>query len=168
MRIGVISDTHGFLDEKVFKYFKDCDEIWHAGDIGNMAVAEKLGNFKPLKAVYGNIDTPQIRRQFPEEFLFEIDGLKILMRHIGGKPPRYAQGIKRKLTTLKPDIFICGHSHILRIMRDPDLEDLLYINPGAAGREGIHKIRTLVQFEIDSGSIRNLQVIELGKRSAIL
>jgi hypothetical protein len=167
MKIGVLSDTHGFLDDQVFTYFQECDEIWHAGDIGDISIAERLNEFKPFKAVYGNIDEPQIRHQYPEELFFEREGVKVLMVHIGGTPKRYTPGIKDKLKELRPNIFVCGHSHILKIIRDKKYNDLIYLNPGAAGRHGLHMVRTLVRFEIDEAAIRNMQVIELGKRSSI-
>lgn len=167
MRIGVLSDTHGYLDDRVYHHFENCDEIWHAGDIGSMDILEKLRNFKPLKAVFGNIDDPLIRLECPEELFFVMEGLKIFIIHIGGTPGRYVKGLSKKLCALKPDLFICGHSHILKIMRDPKHNNLLFLNPGAAGIQGFHKIRTLVRFDIIKSTITNLQVIELGKRSSI-
>jgi len=163
-RIGLISDTHGFLDEKVFFHLNNCDEIWHAGDIGDIGIIESLSQFKPIKAVYGNIDGPDISRQLPEDLSFNCDGVKVLITHIGGYPPRYNQRVKPMLAEDAPDLFICGHSHILRIMTDPKLNDMLYMNPGAAGKHGLHKVRTLIRFEINDGTISNVQVIELGSR----
>jgi len=167
MKIGVLSDTHGYLDDRVFDYFSSCDEIWHAGDIGDIEVADRLDHFTKFRAVYGNIDGLEIRKSFPVEVCFEVQGLRIFMTHIGGTPPRYAKGIRPKLKTLRPDIFVAGHSHILKIKRDDDLGGLLYLNPGSAGIQGIHKIKTMVRFEIIDGQIRNMQVIELGKRGRI-
>ncbi len=167
MKIGLISDTHSYLDEQVFKYFDDCDEIWHAGDIGSMEVAIRLENFKPFRAVWGNIDGREIRLRYPEDQIFECSGMKIWITHIGGKPPAYSKGIKPRLKEIKPDIFICGHSHILRVMADEKMDRLLYLNPGAAGMHGFHKIRTLLRFEIEEGKIKNMQAIELGKRGQI-
>ena len=162
-RIGLLSDTHSFLDESVLKHFEKCDEVWHAGDIGESAVTDALAAFKPLRAVYGNIDGREIRNQFGEKEIFEIEGVKVFMIHIGGKPPRYATGVKKMLQLEKPNLFICGHSHILKVMRDSSL-DLLYMNPGAAGHHGFHHMRTLLRFDVSEGKISNLEVIELGKR----
>ena len=167
MKIGLISDTHGYLDEQVFKYFKECDEIWHAGDIGTLELAYQLQAFKPFRAVWGNIDGKEIRAHYPEDQIFECEGKKIWITHIGGKPPQYSKGIRPKLKEYQPDIFICGHSHILRVMTDEKMNRLLYINPGAAGLQGFHKIRTLLRFEIMAGQLGNMQVIELGKRGQI-
>lgn len=162
--IGLISDTHSFLNPKVLQHFKDCDEIWHAGDIGSIEVAQQLESFKPLKAVYGNIDGPELRMLYPENLHFECEGLKIWITHIGGYPPRYNKVIKPIITENPPDIFICGHSHILKITTDPKLNKMLYINPGAAGNVGFHKVATLVRFQINDRKISNMQVIELGRK----
>lgn len=167
MKIGLISDTHSYLDEQVFKYFKDCDEIWHAGDIGQLEVALKLESFKPFKAVWGNIDGGEIRSRYPEHQIFNCEGMKVWMTHIGGKPPAYAKGIKTGLKEIQPALFICGHSHILRVMTDQKAGNLLYLNPGAAGIHGFHKIRTLLRFEITEGKIKNMEAIELGKRGKL-
>lgn len=164
-RIGLISDTHGYLDPKVFDYFKDCDEIWHAGDFGD-GVSEQLASFKPLRGVYGNIDGQKIRSQHPEELFFECDGISILMIHIGGSPGNYYPQARKSIELHKPLVFICGHSHILKVMQDKN-HNLLYMNPGAAGKHGFHKMRTLLRFEINNGKIENMQAIELGLRSAI-
>ena len=164
-RIGLISDTHGFLDEKVFFHLNNCNEIWHAGDIGDIKVFDTLCKFKPIKAVYGNIDGPSISRQLPEDLSFNCEGIKVWITHIGGYPPRYNQRIKPMLAESVPDLFICGHSHILRIMTDSKLNNMLYMNPGAAGKQGLHKIKTLIRFEINNGKISNVQVIELGSRA---
>lgn len=163
-RIGLISDTHGFLDIAVFRYFSDCDEIWHAGDIGTMEVAEDLAAFKPLKAVFGNIDGKDLRFRFPETQLFQEENLKILMIHIAGAPPRYSKGIKKILNQENPSLLICGHSHILRVTSDPDFGKMIYMNPGAAGKQGFHKIRTLLKLDLNAGKIENVKAIELGKR----
>jgi uncharacterized protein len=162
-RIGLISDTHGFLDEQVFKFFENCDEIWHAGDFGNMELAEKLSSFKPLKGVYGNIDGQDIRSVYPENISFTCEEVKILITHIGGYPPNYNKDSKRLLKEFRPKLFICGHSHILRVMYD-DKAECLYINPGAAGKEGWHKERTIVRFAINGADIKDCEIIELGKR----
>jgi putative phosphoesterase len=164
MKIGLISDTHGFLDEKVFKYFEHCDEIWHAGDIGTVEVAEKLKNFKPLKGVYGNIDGQDIRLQFSKDLRFSCEGKKIYITHIGGYPPKYNREVLKQLQAIPPDIFICGHSHILKIMQDTNINNLLHINPGAAGVQGFHKVRTIVRFNISDNMVSELQVIELGNK----
>ena len=165
MKIGILSDTHGFLDEKIFKHFAPCDEIWHAGDIGHMEIMEKLEKFKPIRAVYGNIDGQDIRLQYPKNQYFVCQGLNVWMTHIGGKPPRYTPEITGILQKNIPQIFICGHSHMLCVMRDAQHAKLLYINPGAAGRYGFHKVRTLVRFDIQDGCAGNMQVIELGERA---
>jgi hypothetical protein len=165
MKIGVISDTHGYLDDKVFNYFNECDEIWHAGDIGDFSVIDSLERFKPTIAVYGNIDSRKLRITYPEHQNLEREGLTLWMTHIGGYPPRYNPEIKPEIRNSKPDIFVCGHSHILRVMHDPQQKQTLYINPGAAGKHGFHKIRTIVRFEIVDKKIFNMQAIELGKRA---
>jgi len=167
MKIGLISDTHSFLDSKVFTHFKEVDEIWHGGDIGDAAVADELEKFKPLRAVYGNIDDKNMQARFPEDLWWQCEGLTIWMTHIGGAPPNYNPRVKKILKEKTPDIFICGHSHILRIKKDPALNNLLYINPGAAGNHGFHAIKTLVRFEINDSKIENMEVVELGKRGAL-
>jgi uncharacterized protein len=164
MKIGLLSDTHGWLDDQVFHYFKDCDEIWHAGDIGNLAVATKLAAFKPLRAVHGNIDGQDIRRHYPQNLRFVCDGLQIWITHIGGKPPLYTSSVLTALQQKVPDIFVCGHSHILRVMHDPQHPPMLYLNPGAAGKEGFHQVRTLLRFTLQDKNISHMQAIELGKR----
>ena len=164
MKIGLLSDTHGIIDDAIFQYFKDCDEIWHAGDIGTPEVLDRLKSFKPVRAVYGNIDGHEIRQEVEEVNFFLIEGLKILMTHIGGHPPHYNASTLTLLTELQPDVFICGHSHILRISRDQMKNNLLYLNPGACGNHGFHKVRTLIRFSVDSGKIKNPEVIELYPR----
>ncbi|MEQ8925444.1 MAG: metallophosphoesterase family protein [Fulvivirga sp.] len=164
MKIGLLSDTHGHLDDRVFHHFKDCDEIWHAGDIGTMEVLEKLEAFKPTKAVFGNIDGQKIRTSTAEDLWFDCEGMKIWITHIGGYPPKYNRRIKEILKTKTPDLFICGHSHILKVIKDPN-HNLLHMNPGAAGIQGFHKVKTLMRFDIEQKEIKNLQVIELGKRA---
>ena len=164
MKIGLISDTHSFLDPKVFDHFQSCDEIWHAGDVGDIAVIEQLKAFKPVRGVFGNIDDQSVRQKYPEKLVFEVEGVKVYMIHIGGTPPRYAKGIKADLKKEKPRLFICGHSHILKVMPDKELDNMLYMNPGAAGRQGFHRMRTLLRFDLEAGSIKNLEAIELGKR----
>ena len=164
MKIGLLSDTHSYLDDKIFYHFKDCDEIWHAGDVGADNVLDQLREFKPVRAVFGNIDGGIVRQTCSEDLLFEVSGLRVFMTHIGGYPPKYAGRVRSVLKAEQPDLYICGHSHILKIMRDPALNNLLHINPGAAGRHGFQQMRTLVRFDVAAGVISNVQVIELGKR----
>ncbi len=161
-RIGLLSDTHGYWDERYLKYFEPCDQIWHAGDIGSMEIVERLEAFRPLKAVYGNIDGQDIRRLFPEIARFTVDGADVLMKHIGGYPGKYDASIRSTLFANPPRLFISGHSHILKVKYDKSL-NLLHINPGAAGIYGFHTVRTLVRFCIDNGSFSDLEVIELNK-----
>lgn len=162
-RIGLISDTHGFLDEAVFKHFEQCNEIWHAGDFGP-DLTEKLEAFKPLKGVYGNIDDASIRHQFPEQLVFTCEGVKVMMRHIGGSPPKYNPETRKELALHQPQLFISGHSHILKVIFDEKIS-CLHMNPGAAGKQGWHKVRTLIRFVIDGTDMRECEVIELGGRS---
>lgn len=162
-KIGLLSDTHNYLDEAVFKHFEQCDEIWHAGDFGTITIANKLRAFKPLKGVYGNIDGYDVRSEFPEQLLFQCEGIKVFMKHIGGYPGKYAPGVKNAIAEQHPQLFISGHSHILKIMYDDKLH-CLHMNPGAAGVHGWHKVRTLVRFVIDGNDIKNCEVIELGKK----
>ena len=161
-RIGLISDTHGYLDERVFEYFKDCEEVWHAGDFGE-GVVEKLKELKSLKAVFGNIDDQKIRSEFPEQLVFNCEQVKIMMRHIGGSPPKYNPETRKELAVHRPKLFISGHSHILKVIYD-DKIDCLHVNPGAAGKQGWHKIRTIIRFVIDGSDFKNCEIIELGKR----
>lgn len=161
-RIGLISDTHSFLDEDILKHFEKCDEIWHAGDFGNAAIADKLKFLKPLRGVYGNIDGYDIRSNFPEQIIFFCEEVKVMIRHIGGYPPRYNLETKKELLLHRPQLFISGHSHILKIMYDEKL-NCLHMNPGAAGKAGWHKVRTLIRFSIDGKDIRDCEVIELEK-----
>ena len=162
-KIGLLSDTHGHWDDKFNKYFADCDEVWHAGVIGSMALAEKFEELKPFRAVYGNIDDYKTRLAYPEILNFEIENVKIMMTHIGGYPGRYEPSIISKLKAGRPKLFISGHSHILKVMYDEKF-GLLHMNPGAAGLYGFHKVRTLLRFVGDDGNIRDLEVIELEKR----
>ncbi|WP_300598756.1 metallophosphoesterase family protein [Niabella sp.] len=161
-RIGLLSDTHGFLDEAIFHYFKDCDEIWHGGDFGNLVLADQLRQFKPLRGVYGNIDGQEIRSVFPETLVFMCEDVKVMIRHIGGYPPRYNKETKPLLLKEYPQLFISGHSHILKIIYDDKLQ-CLHMNPGAAGKQGWHQVRTLIRFVIEGKNIRDCEVIELGK-----
>ena len=162
-KIGLISDTHDYLDDLVFTHFAQCDEVWHAGDFGSLGLVEKLQSFKPLRGVYGNIDWPEIRHNFPEVLRFQCEGVDVLMTHIGGYPGKYAPAVKKIMTAGAPRLFISGHSHILKVIFDPKYQ-CLHINPGAAGRQGWHKTRTLVRFVIEDDLIRNCEVIELGAR----
>ncbi|QNL22554.1 metallophosphoesterase family protein [Hyphobacterium sp. CCMP332] len=166
MRIGLISDTHSFIDEQIISLLKDCDQIWHAGDIGDPIVAERLSEISVLKAVYGNIDGPEIRQSYPEHQIFEIESKKIWMTHIGSYPPKYNTSIRKQIEIIRPDIFVCGHSHILKVIPDKKL-NLLHMNPGAAGHHGFHKIRTLLRFSIEKGNIHSMEAVELGKRGKI-
>ena len=163
-KIGLISDTHGYLDERVFEYFAGCDEIWHAGDIGDLAVMKRLEVFKPTVGVYGNIDGADIRHIYPEDQVFEREGKTIWITHIGGYPPRYNRRVLKELDTIKPYLFICGHSHIVKVLTDKARLPLIHINPGAAGMQGFHKMRTIMRFDLTTEGVKNLQLIELGKR----
>ena len=162
-KILLLSDTHGFLDDQILKYVKLADEVWHAGDIGNIDVVDALKKLKPLRAVYGNIDNHLIRAEFPENNRFIIEDVGVLITHIGGYPNRYEKRIKNILIENPPKIFISGHSHILKVIFDKKL-GLLHLNPGAAGKNGMHKVRTMLRFEIDGKDIKNLEIIELAKR----
>lgn len=166
MKIGLLSDTHGYLDPAVFRYFASCDEIWHAGDIGTVTLAEELAAFKPLRAVTGNIDGAELRRMFPADLRFTIEGVEVFMTHIGGYPGRYPPRVRKILTEKPPKLFICGHSHILKVMPDKTL-GLLHMNPGAAGMHGFHHKKTMVRFMLENATIKNLEVIELGLRGEI-
>jgi putative phosphoesterase len=165
-RIGLISDTHSHLDPTIFEHFAEVDEIWHAGDIGSVNLYDQLNHFKPTKAVFGNIDDHLIRRICPKDLIFDTEGLKVVITHIGGFPPRYNQDAKQLINREKPGLVITGHCHILRIMPDPT-HNLLFINPGAAGHHGFHLIRTVVRFGISEGKVKDLQVIELGRRGSL-
>ncbi|ABG59924.1 metallophosphoesterase family protein [Cytophaga hutchinsonii] len=164
MKIGLLSDTHSYIDDTILNYFKECDEIWHAGDFGNIGVYDKLNAFKPTLGVYGNIDGQDVRIVLKEDLIFEREGATIYMTHIGGSPGKYSPRVKKVIAAHKPTIFICGHSHILRVVSDPMYGGMLYLNPGAAGKEGFHKMRTLLRFELVAGKVINMQVIELGLR----
>ncbi|MET3876658.1 YfcE family phosphodiesterase [Chitinophaga sp. OAE865] len=159
-KIGLMSDTHSYLHPQVFKYFEEVDEIWHAGDIGNVELADKLENFKPFRAVFGNIDGADIRIRYPEILRFNLEGVEVMMTHIGGYPGKYAPGVKEQLKQHPPKLFICGHSHILKVMPDAALR-LLHMNPGACGQQGWHKVKTLLRFQLEAGNIQQLEVIEL-------
>lgn len=162
--IGLLSDTHGYLHPGVFGYFSDVDEIWHAGDIGSVELADQLEGFKPLKAVWGNVDGAPLRTRYPEHFRFTCEGVEVLLIHIAGAPGKYTAQVRDLLALKVPQVLICGHSHILKVM--PDLRfPMLYMNPGACGRQGWHKKKTLLRFVADQGQLRNLEVIELPDQS---
>ena len=166
MKIGLLSDTHSYLDPKIFTVFARCDEIWHAGDIGNIKVLEELQEFKVVRAVYGNIDDAVVRVETREWLDFTVEGMHILMTHIGGYPGRYARGVRSILEEKSPDLFICGHSHILKVIYDKQLS-LLHMNPGAAGKHGMHRIRTALRFDLLDGKVKNPEIIELGLRGSL-
>ncbi len=159
-KIGLLSDTHGYMDSAILKHLESCDEIWHGGDFGTWEVAHQLQNLKPLRGVYGNVDGQDLRTEFPEKLIFQCEAVKVCMIHIGGYPGRYSPGVRNVLIAEKPALFISGHSHILKIMFDEKL-NLLHMNPGAAGIQGWHKIRTLIRFVIDGAEMKNCEVIEL-------
>lgn len=165
-KILLLSDTHGYLDDSILEHVKAADEVWHAGDIGTVNVSDQISKIKPLKGVYGNIDDHVIRKIFPLTNIFECEGLKVSMIHIGGYPGRYAATVKEFIKQSNPELFICGHSHILRVMRDPQF-NLLHMNPGAAGIHGFHKVRTMIRFKVESAKIKDVEVIELGLRGSL-
>ncbi len=164
MEIGIISDTHGFLDPRVLEAFANCDEIWHAGDFGTLAVADQLKAFKPLRGVYGNIDSPEIRSAYPEDQRFIVENVDVWITHIAGRPGRYSSRVLKGLKTNPPQVLICGHSHVVSVENDTRFSPLKYINPGAAGHEGHHLMRTLIKAEFVGGEIRNMRLVELGPR----
>lgn len=164
IRIGLLSDTHGFYDPRIAEHFSECNEIWHAGDVGDFDVIKMLSRISPVIAVYGNIDGTSIRSRFPGHQRHEREGVDIWMTHIGGYPGHYDTRVKSIIFSDPPGLFISGHSHILKVMPDKK-NGLLHMNPGSAGRNGIHKVRTLIRFEVDNGRIDNVDVIELGSRS---
>ena len=160
MKIALISDTHSYFEEDVNKYLRQVDEIWHAGDIGDLQTADNYRSIKPFRAVYGNIDSHELRIEYPEFLSFEINGLKVLMIHIGGYPGFYSPRARQLIQEHKPELFISGHSHILKVMPDKK-HNLLHMNPGSCGRKGFHSIRTLILFDIQAGNIENVRVVEL-------
>lgn len=166
-RIGLLSDTHGFVEPKAYDFFKDCDEIWHAGDFGNMETADALGNIKPLRGVYGNIDDHKLRTVFPKHLKFRCEEVKVWMTHIGGFPGHYDASVKPGIFQDPPTLFISGHSHILKVIFDKKL-NLLHINPGAAGNHGFHKVKTLVRFTIDGANIRDLEIMEIERKQIVV
>ncbi len=164
MKILLLSDSHSFLDDSILSHCEKCDEIWHAGDIGNLQVAERLLDKKPLQAVYGNIDGEDTRNHYPEDLWFEREGVTIWMTHIGGYPPRYNRRVKEVLQKKLPDLLVCGHSHILKVMRDEQRNRMLCLNPGAIGKQGFHQRRTMLRFELAEGKVSKMEVIELGEK----
>jgi len=159
IKILLLSDTHSFIGDDILKYVKQADEVWHAGDIGDLKVTDAIKKLKPLRAVYGNIDNAEARLEFPEHLKFRCEGVKVWITHIGGYPGRYAPAVRNQIRIHTPDLFICGHSHILKVINDKKLK-LLHMNPGAAGTHGFHKVRTMLRFEITGEKIQNLEVIE--------
>jgi len=166
LKIGLISDSHSYLDHKTIEHLKEVDEVWHAGDVGDVSILDLLPKGKMLRGVFGNIDDAAVQEILPEWLEFEVEGVKILMTHIGGKPPRYAKGVKERIKSSKAQVFVCGHSHICKVELDRELH-CLYMNPGAVGLQGFHPIRTLLLFDLSEGKVTNLRVVELGKRGAI-
>jgi putative phosphoesterase len=164
VKIGVLSDTHGFLDQPLLDFFKECHEIWHAGDLGDITIMDVLGEGRVYRGVYGNIDGWDVRRELPEFLEFEVEGVKVLITHIGLSGGYYTGEVVARLNTSKPRIFVCGHSHILKVKPD-ESRKMLHINPGSAGIQGIHQVRTALRFEIDNGNISNLDLLELPKRA---
>jgi putative phosphoesterase len=159
-KIGLLSDTHGFIDDKIIIFFASCDEIWHAGDIGNVEVINKLASGKTIRAVYGNIDGAEIRIRYKKFIRFICEGAEILITHIGGYPGHYEKETKNEILLKPPKILVCGHSHILKVIYDKKF-DLLFINPGAAGNSGLHKVRTVIRFEIDNSEPKNMEILEI-------
>jgi len=163
IKILLLSDTHSYIDDDILKYVKEADEVWHAGDIGDIAVTDSIKNLKPLKAVFGNIDNAKIRSEFPENNRFMCEDVDVWITHIGGYPNNYDVRVRETIRKNPPKLFICGHSHILKVIADKKL-NLLHMNPGAAGKHGFHKVRTMLRFTIDGDKINNLEVIEFSKR----
>lgn len=162
-KILLLSDTHSHMYETILKYVKQADEVWHAGDIGNLEVTDTIKSLKPLRAVYGNIDDKDARAEFPLDNQFETEGVRVWITHIGGYPKRYNPRVRSLLKDNPPKLFICGHSHILKVQYDQDLQ-LLHLNPGAAGKHGFHKVRTMLRFALEKGDIKNLEIIEMPRR----
>ena len=165
-KIILLSDTHGMLDERFIPHLKNCDEIWHAGDIGGNEVYETLKKLAPLRAVFGNIDGYPLRHELPEWLSWQIESIPVLMTHIGGRPPKFSKDVLEKIKMNKPKIFICGHSHILLVQYLKEI-DCLHLNPGAAGKQGWHKVQTLLKFQIDGPEIKNMEVVELKRNTSI-
>jgi putative phosphoesterase len=163
-KILLLSDTHSYIDDQILKFVKQADEVWHAGDIGNLIVTDKIKELKPLRAVYGNIDDKDARAEFPLNNRFVVENVDVWITHIGGYPKKYNQRVRAELRENPPKLFICGHSHILKVQYDESLQ-LLHLNPGAAGKHGFHKVRTMLRFVLEDGNIKDLEIIELAKRS---
>ncbi|MEM7162909.1 MAG: metallophosphoesterase family protein [Bacteroidota bacterium] len=163
-KIGLLSDTHSYIDDRIIFYLQNCDEIWHAGDIGNLEIMDQLSDIAPVRGVYGNIDNAKVRTEYPLHNRFNLEGVDVWMTHIGGKVYVYDYRIREHLKANPPKLFVCGHSHICKVQMDKRL-NMLYMNPGAAGRHGFHKMRTLLRFVIEEGDVKQLEVIELGPRS---
>ena len=163
-KILLISDTHSYIDDQILKFVKQADEVWHAGDIGNLEVTDTIQKIKPLRAVYGNIDSKDARAEFPLDNKFVLEGVSVWITHIGGYPNKYNFRVREELQQNPPKLFICGHSHILKVQYDKKLQ-LLHLNPGAAGKHGFHKVRTMLRFTLDNGDIKEMEIIELAKRS---
>lgn len=161
-KILLLSDTHSYIDDRILDYAQQADEIWHAGDIGDISVTDKLAEIKPLRAVYGNIDDNKARAEFPLNNRFTLEGVDVWITHIGGYPGKYYPAIRKEITKNPPKLFICGHSHILKVMPDK-LLGLIHMNPGAVGKHGFQKVRTMLRFELNNGKIENLEVIEFKK-----
>lgn len=159
-RVGILSDTHGYWDERLTNFFAECDELWHAGDIGNIETADLISNFKPLRAVYGNIDDSKVRVTYPKIIQLKCESVDVLITHIGGYPNHYESSILPIIREQKPKLFICGHSHILKVIYDKKYE-LLHVNPGAAGKSGFHQFRTAIRLTIDGENIRDLEILEI-------
>lgn len=166
MKIGLLSDTHGWIHPRLFEHFAGCDEIWHAGDIGNIETADTLAGFRPFKAVYGNVDNSLVRSVYKENLIFTVEEIRVWITHVGGTPGHYDRRVLTSIKDIHPDLFICGHSHIAKVMYDKKT-GFLYVNPGAAGYNGFHKYMTAVRFQIDGKSIHDLEMIELGERGKV-
>ena len=163
MRIGLLSDSHGFLDEAIFTHFAECDEIWHAGDFSYVRDFDRLSAFKPTRGVFGNVDGADVRAAMPRDLFWECADLEVYMTHIGGYPGAYDKRVRTEIEKRRPGLFLCGHSHILKVMRDPEM-GLIHMNPGACGHVGWHTVRTLLRFTVEAGKISGLEAIELGPR----
>jgi putative phosphoesterase len=163
IKIGLMSDTHSFLDPKIYQYFAEVDEIWHAGDVGKIEVIDELRKFKPVRGVFGNIDDYTIRKEFPEFERFKCEDVEVLMTHIGGRPGNFSKPALEEIKKNPPKLFICGHSHILLVKMDPKFK-MLCMNPGACGNKGFHNVKTLLRFSITGDRIHDLEAIEIGKR----
>lgn len=162
-KIGLLSDTHGHLDPKIFEYFKDVDEIWHAGDVGDMAVVDALEKFKPVRGIYGNIDGHEVRAAWPKTQVFKCEDVKVVMTHIAGRPYKYSKDALEEIQRSTPNVFVCGHSHILLVQYDKKI-NAIWLNPGACGIKGFHKTKTILRFDLDGKELKNMEVIELGPR----